>query len=78
MVHAPRPLVCLYQRAAVDDHCLPRRLLHGEEDKMTGTLTLTGTGTLAQGDYEARAEVAPAGRHSDSRSIKRVGEINAP
>jgi hypothetical protein len=30
-----------------------------------------------QGDHEARADVAPAGRHSDSGSIKRVGEANA-
>ena len=30
-----------------------------------------------KGDHEALADVAPAGRHSDSGSIKRVGEANA-
>ena len=29
-----------------------------------------------QGDHEERAEVAPAGRHSYSGSIKRVSEAN--
>ena len=33
-------------------------------------------GNARQGDHEARADVAPAGRHSDSGSIKRVGEAN--
>ena len=33
-------------------------------------------GNARQGDHEARADVAPAGRHSDSGSIKSVGEAN--
>ena len=35
-----------------------------------------GEANARQGDHEARAEVAPAGRHSDSGSIKSVGEAN--
>ena len=34
-------------------------------------------GNARQGDHEAHADVAPAGKHSDSGSIKRVGEANA-
>ena len=33
-------------------------------------------GNARQGDHEARADVAPAGRHSDSGSIKSVGAAN--
>ena len=33
-------------------------------------------GNARQGDHEAHADVAPAGKHSDSGSIKRVGEAN--
>ena len=35
-----------------------------------------GNGNTRQGDHEARTDVAPAGRHSDSGSIKSVGEAN--